>query len=149
REGATTVWERWEKLTGTGMNSHNHIMLGTVDTWFYRALAGIRLGEPGWDTVVIKPAIPAALDHASASVKTLKGQIRSSWSRDKSGFELAVTIPVNTKAVIYVPKLDYSTLTGTLNGAPIAAEAFKLVTESSEAYYRYEGGSGCYCFSLK
>ncbi|NLA58829.1 MAG: family 78 glycoside hydrolase catalytic domain [Firmicutes bacterium] len=149
KEGATTVWERWEKLTGTGMNSHNHIMLGSVDTWFYRALAGIRLGEPGWSKVVIKPAIPAALDHASASVKTLKGQIASSWSRDKSGFEMKVTIPVNTKAVIYVPKLDYSTLTGTVNGVPIAAEAFKLVTESGEAYYRYEGGSGCYLFGLK
>ncbi|NLJ69185.1 MAG: family 78 glycoside hydrolase catalytic domain [Firmicutes bacterium] len=149
REGATTVWERWEKLTGTGMNSHNHIMLGSVDTWFYRALAGIRLGEAGWNSVIIKPAIPAALDHASASAKTLKGQIKSSWSRCRSAFKMAVTIPVNTKAVIYVPKLDYSILTATLNGAPIADEAFKLVTESGEAYYRYEGGSGCYCFTLK
>jgi len=27
--GATTVWERWENKTGSGMNSHNHPML-----WF-------------------------------------------------------------------------------------------------------------------
>ncbi len=28
--GATTLWERWELLTGGGMNSHNHPMLGSV-----------------------------------------------------------------------------------------------------------------------
>lgn len=149
KEGATTVWERWEKLTGTGMNSHNHIMLGTVDTWFYRALAGIQLGKPGWKEVIIRPAIPAALDHASASVNTLKGQISSSWRRDRCGFEMVVTIPVNTKATLYAPKLDYGTLEATINGLPIACDAFHLVTEGGEAYYRFEGGSGCYRFILK
>jgi alpha-L-rhamnosidase len=24
---ATTLWERWEPLTGSGMNSHNHPMM--------------------------------------------------------------------------------------------------------------------------
>ena len=149
KEGATTVWERWEKLTGTGMNSHNHIMLGSVDTWFYRALAGIQLGKPGWEEVIIKPAIPAALDHATASVRTLKGQISSGWKRCKCGFEMVVTIPVNTSATLYVPKLNYKTLEATVNGKPIASGDFKLVTESGEPYYRFEGGSGCYRFVLK
>lgn len=31
REGATTLWERWESITGGGMNSHNHITLGSID----------------------------------------------------------------------------------------------------------------------
>ena len=149
KEGATTVWERWEKLTGTGMNSHNHIMFGTVDTWFYRALAGIQLGKPGWEKVIIKPAIPAALDHVSASIKTLKGQIQSSWNRNKHGFELKITIPVNTKAVLYVPKLEYKTLTATINGLAIPGDAFSIVTENGEPYYRMEGGSGCYHFRLR
>jgi alpha-L-rhamnosidase len=58
REGATTLWERWEKMTGGGMNSHNHIMLGSVDAWFYKALAGIRCLEPGWRRIRIQPFIP-------------------------------------------------------------------------------------------
>ena len=149
REGATTVWERWEKLTGTGMNSHNHIMLGTVDTWFYRALAGIRLGEPGWAGIVIKPAIPTGLDYAAASIRTLRGQIGSSWSRNKDGFEMVVTIPVNTRAQLYVPKLDYGCLVATVNDKPIKGGAFSLVTENGEAYYRLESGSGCYRFILQ
>ena len=51
KEGATTMWERWEYLTETGMNSQNHIMLGSVDAWFYRFLAGIQIdsSEAGWE----------------------------------------------------------------------------------------------------
>lgn len=149
REGATTIWERWEKLTGTGMNSHNHIMFGTVDTWFYKALAGIQLGKPGWDEVIIKPAIPAALDYVSASVKTIKGRIASSWSRDGSGLEMRVSIPTNTKTQIYIPKIDHESLAGTINGRPIESSAFSVVRENGEVYYHLESGSGEYQFILK
>lgn len=149
KEGATTLWERWEKLTGQGMNSHNHIMLGTVDTWFYKFLAGIQLGRPGWEEVIIRPTIPTALDHASASIKTLKGQITSGWKRNRCGFEMAVTIPVNTKAAFYVPKLDYEKLEATVNGQPIASDAFQVVKESGEPYYHFQGGSGSYRFILR
>ncbi len=45
REGATTLWERWEFLTGSAMNSHNHIMFGSVDSWLYRCVAGISADE--------------------------------------------------------------------------------------------------------
>ena len=81
KSGATTVWERWEKLTGTGMNSHNHIMFGTVDVWFYRSLAGIALGQPGWDGIVIKPCIPQALDYAGAALHTLRGPLPPTGQR--------------------------------------------------------------------
>jgi alpha-L-rhamnosidase len=33
--GATTLWERWEHMTGGQMNSHNHPMMGSVSAWFY------------------------------------------------------------------------------------------------------------------
>ena len=39
--GATTLWERWESLTGPGMNSHNHPMMGSVSAWFHKYLGGI------------------------------------------------------------------------------------------------------------
>ncbi|TFG57914.1 MAG: alpha-L-rhamnosidase, partial [Candidatus Aminicenantes bacterium] len=54
-EDATTLWERWEKLTGHAMNSQNHIMLGSIDAWFYRVIAGLSPGLPGWRTVRIRP----------------------------------------------------------------------------------------------
>ena len=40
--GATTLWERWEYETGGAMNSHNHPMMGSVDSWFYKYVLGIR-----------------------------------------------------------------------------------------------------------
>ena len=36
------------------MNSQNHIMLGSIDAWFYRYLAGIQLDPsiPGWQKIL-------------------------------------------------------------------------------------------------
>ena len=60
KEGATTLWERWEYMAGGGMNSHNHIMFGSVDAWFYRVLAGINVDPSvfGFRRIMIKPYIP-------------------------------------------------------------------------------------------
>ncbi|MCX8171517.1 MAG: family 78 glycoside hydrolase catalytic domain, partial [Candidatus Bathyarchaeota archaeon] len=72
-EGATTIWERWEYLTGPGMNSHNHIMFGSVDAWFYKALAGINADPscPGFEKIVIKPHIVGDLTYVGASLRTI------------------------------------------------------------------------------
>lgn len=149
KEGATTVWERWEKLTGSGMNSHNHIMFGTVDVWFYRALAGVRLGSPGWDEIIMKPIIPSGLNHASASLTTMRGMISSAWARQKDCFTLEVTIPVNTKARIFVPQLGYEAVQMQVNGSDVDTSGLELVTENGEQYFRVECGSGTYRFVLR
>jgi alpha-L-rhamnosidase len=40
---ATTLWELWDAPTeGPGMNSRNHIMDGSVDTWLHRHVGGIQ-----------------------------------------------------------------------------------------------------------
>lgn len=103
REGATTLWERWEKLEGGGMNSHNHIMLGSVDTWFYKTLAGINALQPGWEEIRIKPYIPLDLSYAGASIKTIKGIVSSSWVKSENSLTLIITIPVGCKAEIWLP----------------------------------------------
>jgi hypothetical protein len=80
-EGATTLWERWEKLAGMGMNSHNHIMFGSVDAWFYRSICGIVPEAPAWSRVRIAPRTPGRLSHASASRATPRGRLSVAWSR--------------------------------------------------------------------
>ena len=102
KEGATTLWERWEYMAGGGMNSHNHIMFGSVDTWFYRVLAGINLDSTGcgFSKVVIKPYFPADLDYVSASVDTVRGLVSSSWRKVADGLALDVTLPVNSTGKI-------------------------------------------------
>ena len=106
KEGATTLWERWEKLEAGGMNSHNHIMLGTVDTWFYNTLAGIRSLEPSWKLLKIKPFIPTTMNYASASIKTIKGFISVSWEKLENDLKLTITIPVGCNAEVWIPIED-------------------------------------------
>lgn len=102
-EGATTMWERWERLQGEGMNSQNHIMLGSIDAWFYRVLAGIAPARPGWATVVIKPFPPQELDYCYASVETIRGSVATSWRKANRSFMLTASIPAGVRAEVWVP----------------------------------------------
>ena len=104
-EGATTLWERWEKISGGGMNSHNHIMLGSVDAWFYKHIAGIRCLKPGWEKVGFRPIIEQDLNYATASVKTIKGDFYISWVREENQFTLIASVPVGVSAEISLPRL--------------------------------------------
>ena len=106
REGATTLWERWEKLEGLGMNSHNHIMLGSVDTWFYNTLAGIKSLEPGCKSLKIKPFIPNTMSYSNASIKTIKGVIYSSWEKNETNLKLTIKIPVGCNAEVWISIKD-------------------------------------------
>ncbi|MFW6269140.1 MAG: family 78 glycoside hydrolase catalytic domain [Bacillota bacterium] len=102
KEGATTLWERWESLTSAGMNSHNHIMLGSIDSWLYKVLAGIKIDEakPGFKNIIIKPHFIEKLDYAQGSLNTIRGLITSKWVRDNNKINLEVTIPGNSRAEI-------------------------------------------------
>lgn len=133
REGATTIWERWEYLTGSGMNSHNHIMFGSVDAWFYKALAGINAdpSRPGFEKVIIKPHIVGDLTHVSASLKTIRGLIASSWWREKDSLTLEVNIPVNSVGEVYVPVI------GAWN--PVVKEGETIVWRDGELVQKVQG----------
>ncbi|ABW01021.1 alpha-L-rhamnosidase [Caldivirga maquilingensis] len=110
KEGATTLWERWEKLTGAGMNSHNHHMFGSIDAWFYRDLAGLMTLEPGFSRIMIKPNIPSELRYCSASLYTVRGLTSVEWSRVNDELVVTVTVPVNSTAEVHLPKLGESTV---------------------------------------
>ncbi len=107
KEGATTLWERWEYLASGGMNSHNHIMLGSVDAWFYKTLAGIKVDSdhPGFEQVIIKPHPVGDLSHVSASIETPLGKVSSSWKIEGGDFFIDVSIPVNSQGTIYIPSM--------------------------------------------
>jgi len=105
-EGATTLWERWEYLGSKGMNSHNHIMFGAVDTWFYKTLCGINLDEegPGFRKIIINPCFFNEIKFANASLNTINGVIISSWKRKKSFILHKVQLPLNTEGKLIVKK---------------------------------------------
>ncbi|MCX6303007.1 MAG: family 78 glycoside hydrolase catalytic domain [Bacteroidia bacterium] len=97
----TTLSEHWGEK---GMNSHNHIMFGSIDSWFYKILGGIQVDEnsPGFRSFIIKPYVPSDLSWVKASVKTISGTIRSEWTKQKGILSLKVFIPVGTTATVYI-----------------------------------------------
>jgi alpha-L-rhamnosidase len=104
-EGATTLWERWEKLTGHAMNSQNHIMFGSVDAWFYRTIAGLSPLLPGWKAVRISPHVMGTLSFAEARLRTVAGTVRSAWKRTEDAFVLEVAVPVGASGEVHIPLL--------------------------------------------
>ncbi len=103
QEGATTLWERWEKLEGRGMNSHNHIMFGSVDAWFYRVLAGLSPFEPGWKMISFKPFVLGDLTRVDAEVRTIRGNTRISWTKNGEALVMSITVPVGSAGRVSVP----------------------------------------------
>jgi alpha-L-rhamnosidase len=103
-QGATTLWERWEFLAGMGMNSHNHIMFGSVDSWFYRYLCGIIPLEAGWKRIGISPRFPSGINNASATLETIRGRVGVEWKRTGARTaELSVQLPPGIEAAISLP----------------------------------------------
>lgn len=96
--GATTLPEFWD-----GHGSQNHFMMGAIDDWSYRYLAGIRSTGPGFRTFTVDPLIPEGLDHVSARWDTAYGPIHSAWRKTGSALHVDVDVPVNTTATVSVP----------------------------------------------
>jgi alpha-L-rhamnosidase len=111
--GATTLWERWEHLTEGGMNSHNHPMMGSVSSWFYKYLAGIQVdpAAPGFKRIIIRPQVVDGLSWVRSSYASMYGVIRSEWRKEKNAFVLKVSVPVNTSAIVYIPEAQGAGIT--------------------------------------
>jgi len=92
------------------MNSHNHIMFGTIDPWFYKALGGIKCATPGWDRVIVEPNIFGDLRYVKAGTRTPKGYIEVDWEKLGDSLRLVVNIPANVEGEIRIPKLYEDTV---------------------------------------
>jgi hypothetical protein len=98
--GVTTLTEQWDPRKG---NSWNHFMMGQIDEWFFRSLAGIEPSAPGFKEFTIQPHVTGDLTYIKADHETLYGTIIVEWKRENSRFHLSVNIPVNTKATVILP----------------------------------------------
>lgn len=100
--GATTLTEQWDPRQGS---SWNHFMMGQIDEWFYKSLAGISpdVEKPGYQSFNIRPQMVGDLKQVKASYETLYGKISVEWTHADGVFKLDVNIPVNTSAKIFLP----------------------------------------------
>jgi alpha-L-rhamnosidase len=133
--GRTTLSEFWD-LHG----SHNHVMLGSIDAWFYRTLAGIQSddGQHGFAHIQIRPFIPDSLSWVRAGVQTVRGRVVVEWEKRKGALELRVAIPANTTATVHVPGGHARSVSTTPRLTPARADPGATV---------YEIGSGNYTFT--
>lgn len=107
-QGATALTEAWDANRD---DSQDHFMLGHITEWFYHDLAGIQPDPvaPGFQHVLIKPALISGIPWARASYDSVRGTIRSAWSVTNGHATLEVTIPVGATGSVYLPILTGNT----------------------------------------
>ncbi|MBY0434903.1 MAG: alpha-L-rhamnosidase, partial [Cyclobacteriaceae bacterium] len=149
--GATTIWERWDGQKPDGsfqtpsMNSFNHYAYGAIGDWMYRVMAGIDTDEsaPGYKKIIIKPHVGGNFKDVSASFQTNYGKVSSHWKIVENGFQLAVEIPTNTTATIYLPTNSKEIIE---SGRPVTQANGWKVTEPTNGRVEITVGSGVYTF---
>lgn len=96
----TTTCEFW-----TLKQSKNHVMMGSIDAWFYKYIAGIQLDEnkPAFLSFQVKPLLTDSLRYAKARIETMRGPISSEWEKHQEQFVLKLEVPFNTTAIVYLP----------------------------------------------
>jgi hypothetical protein len=100
--GLTTLTEQWDPRKG---NSWNHFMMGQIEEWFYKSLAGIVPDpkNPGFKHFFIQPEVVGDMTFAKAEYQSIYGKIVSAWEKKDGKLNLTVEIPANTSASIKLP----------------------------------------------
>ena len=98
RHGATTLTEQWDPNQGSSLN---HFMMGQIDEWLFKTLAGIQNqpGTHGLRHLLIQPTLVGDLQYVKASTLSLYGKI----SVDCTRTSLTVEIPVGSDATVVLP----------------------------------------------
>lgn len=140
RRGATTLTEAWNAAPPY---SQNHFMLGQLDEWFYRDLAGIQQGpgSVGFDRIVIKPQPVGNITWCRANYESIRGDIATRWSYKAGVFHLYVSLPANTLATVYVPAHDATSVKEGGHRASSASGVRFLQMQRGYAVFRVESGA--------
>lgn len=148
RQGATTVWERWNSYTlekgfgDVGMNSYNHYAYGAVCEWMFESMAGIAKDpktpafkhfflapKPDMRTEDELPEGQERITFVKASYNSASGLIKSAWDITNGKFTFKVTIPENTSATVVFPLIN---------------ESEKVCVNSTEIAYEKRGNTAVF-----
>mgnify|MGYP004615399017 FL=1 len=111
KQGATTVWERWNGIDENGefenpdMNSFNHFAYGSVFGWIYNCALGIKPTEDGtgYSKIKIEPTIDERIPEMHVKMKTVRGILTAEYSRKNEKIEYKFGIPEGCSATITLP----------------------------------------------
>lgn len=156
RQGATTVWERWNSYTKDGgfgevsMNSFNHYAYGAVAEWLMATVAGILPDEsaPGFEKFILAPEpdmrqeLPqgqSRINRVRAHYDTKYGRIESAWEYIGEKIEYSFVIPKGCSATV---RLITDTPKITLNGVAFTADELGTYKDGK---IEFTLGAGRYC----
>jgi alpha-L-rhamnosidase len=153
KQGATTIWERWDGLKPDGsfqsadMNSFNHYAYGAIGEWMYRVMAGIEIDEeaPGYKHILIQPRPGGGFTRVKAGHETMYGRVGSEWTVNDGQFELAILVPANTRATVRLPEASVARVTE--SGRTLAGGNGIAAHRQDGAAVVVEVGSGSYRFA--
>ncbi len=114
KNGATTIWERWNSYiaeTGTfgevSMNSFNHYSYGAIGEWMFDTVAGIRTsdepGKTGYKNIILTPHVGGSLSFVEAWHETPYGVVKSGYKIEGDVLTYTCHIPANTTAKLTMP----------------------------------------------
>jgi hypothetical protein len=143
--GATSLTEAWDASPDS---SHDHLMLGHAEEWFYAGMAGIRIdsAKDAVHPIVIEPAMLPRISSADVSYHSVRGLIRVAWKHAQQQTVLDVTIPANCSAIVVLPAMAEQ-LVREGRGPATRAAAVKFVKMDGESPV-FSVESGHYHFSF-
>jgi hypothetical protein len=133
----STLWEVWGNSSdGFTGGTTNHAWSGGGLTLLSQYVCGIAPIEPGYKKFQIAPQ-PGGLTSASARVTGVKGVIEAAFSNQATNFELSVTVPKNTSAVVKLPSMKFVEIklngkTVWENGIMMKRQGGKLISLTTE-----------------
>ncbi|WP_237479510.1 alpha-L-rhamnosidase [Lichenibacterium dinghuense] len=150
RQGATTVWERWDGWTAekgfqsARMNSFNHYALGSVGEWLMADMAGIADDGSAFARLRLAPVPGPGVERCRAAYRSPRGWVRSSWRQGPAATAYEVELPANTAGMLVLPFPEGARLTR--DGAP--AEPDRLLVHGGRRSAGFDLGSGRYGFAV-
>ena len=104
--GATTLTEEWDgPEPGNIHGSQNHLMLGSIEEWFYGSLGGMELVRDGlsFEEIRIQPHPEKGVDWVNAWTMHSYGKISVKWKRENEKTRVFCQIPPGLTAHLESP----------------------------------------------
>jgi hypothetical protein len=147
----TTLYENFgggEDRAGSGSN--NHAWSGGGLTILSQYTCGLSPLEPAWKTFQVRPQL-GHLKWAETGNETIVGKITVRVQSEATGYQVAVSAPPGTEAVVCIPE-EYASIE--VNGTPVfRKKALRQELASYEGledgYNRFRVAAGTYAFTGK
>jgi alpha-L-rhamnosidase len=102
--------------------------------------------EPGYKHIVFKPMPAGDLNFVKYYNETSFGKAGISWQKNDDNFSMDITVPVGSKATVYLPFADGKKILE--SGNPVEKSDEIMLLENENGTQKLSLGSGNYSFTL-